>query len=93
MANEGPFIIAVEEVLMTRPHVAVPVAVPVGIELADCQRHAYEQAIRRWPNRIVLMPYFWETLHPSIRLSALEADRQTNSQFRLKPFSPAKLYS
>lgn len=51
-------------------------AIPVGVELADCQRHAFEQAIRRWPYYTLYRPERWERVPQHVRLAAIEADRQ-----------------
>lgn len=50
--------------------------VPAGVVLASCPRAAWKEATRRWPERTVIRLFPWEELDPSIRLAALEADRQ-----------------
>lgn len=52
-----------------------PIAMPVGVEVADSQRHAFENAVRRWPLYRLVAPYPWEAVPPEIRLNALNADR------------------
>lgn len=52
-----------------------PAGVPVGIEIADNPKHAFEQATVRWPDFDFYRPVYWNDLVPSARLAAIKADR------------------
>ena len=51
-------------------------AIPAGVELADCSKHAFGQAIRRWPEYNLFQPIPWEKAPPGLRFAAIDADRQ-----------------
>lgn len=51
------------------------VGVPLGTELAQNRRIAFDRAARRWPLQTVRVAP-WDQVDPNIRLAALEADRK-----------------
>ncbi|MDD3608028.1 MAG: hypothetical protein PHQ20_04560, partial [Candidatus Moranbacteria bacterium] len=53
-----------------------PFANVLGVEIATSKKKAYASAVERWPDCEILGPLLWDEVPPSVRLQALEADRQ-----------------
>jgi len=52
-----------------------PVAYALGVEVAASEGKAYDSACKGWPDCEIL-PLLWEEVPASVRLQALDADRE-----------------
>jgi len=74
----APFIIGAEVATLFGDFVT-----PVGVVLATSELTAWQVAIRRWPECVLVRPYAWEKMCVEVRLAALDAeDRQFSDAFR-----------